>query len=73
MLTKNLILSFEDIIASIQNLNKIEREKLHSSLFELQTDLDLKEAILQGLEDKRNGRVSSHDEVMRDIRAKHEQ
>jgi hypothetical protein len=73
MLSENVKLSFEDIIASLHNLNKVERIRLQTTLFELQSDLDLKEAILEGLADKRSGRVSSHDEILREIRAKHQQ
>ena len=64
-------LNIDDIIASLQNLNNKERAKLQNALFELQNDLDLKEAIQEGLADVKSGRVSSHDSVMKEIKAKH--
>lgn len=64
-------LSVEDIIASLQDLNNNERSRLQSALFELQSDLDLKQAIHEGLEDVKQGRVSSHEAVMKEIKAKY--
>jgi hypothetical protein len=64
-------LSVEDIIASLQNLDNNERSRLQSALFELQSDLDLKQAIREGLEDVKQGRVSSHNAIMKEINAKH--
>jgi len=64
-------LNIDDIIASLQNLDNSERMRLQSALFELQNDLDLKEAIQEGLEDKKSGRVSSHDSIMKEIKEKH--
>ena len=64
-------LNVEDIIASLQDLNNNERSRLQSALFELQSDLDLKQAIHEGLEDVKQGRVSSHEAVMKEIKAKY--
>ena len=64
-------LSVEDIIASLQSLDNNERSRLQSALFELQSDLDLKQAIHEGLEDVKKGRVSSHEAVMKEIKAKY--
>jgi predicted transcriptional regulator len=69
MLTNETKLSIDDIIAALPGLDNSERAKLHNALFELQNDLDLKEAIQEGLEDKKNGRVSSHEAVMAEIKA----
>jgi len=71
MLTENVKLNIDDIIASLQNLDNSERAKLQNALFELQNDLDLKEAIQENLDDRKSGRVSSHDAVMKEINAKH--
>jgi len=68
MLTEMVKLSVEDIIDSLQDLNNNERARLQNALFELQNDLDLKAAIQEGLADIRNGRVSSHEAVMKEIR-----
>jgi hypothetical protein len=73
MLTENLKVSFEDIVSSLQNLNTIERIKLQNSLFELQTDLELKEAILEGLQNKRNNQVSTQEDIASEIRSKFQQ
>jgi len=64
-------LNIDDIIASLQTLDNNERSRLQSALFDLQNDLDLKEAIREGLDDKKNGRVSSHDAVMKEIKEKY--
>ena len=64
-------LNIDDIIASLQDLNNNERTRLQNALFELQNDLDLKEAIQESLEDIKSGRVSSHDAVMKEINLKH--
>lgn len=64
-------LNIDDIIASLQNLDNNERTRLQNALFELQNDLDLKEAIQEGLADVKSGRVSSHNSVMKEIKAKH--
>jgi predicted transcriptional regulator len=71
MLTVQVKLSIDDVIASLQNLNNKEREKLQDALFELQNDLDLQQAIREGLEDVKNGRVHSHEAVMKEIKAKY--
>ena len=71
MLTVQVKLSIEDIIASLQNLDNIEREKLQNALFDLQNDLELREAIQEGLDDVKNGRVSSHESVMKEIKQKY--
>jgi predicted transcriptional regulator len=64
-------LNVDDIIASLPDLDNNERTRLQNALFELQNDLDLKEAIEQGLEDIKNGRVSAHQSVMNEIKAKY--
>ena len=71
MLTVQVKLSIEDIIASLQNLDNVEREKLQNALFDLQNDLELREAIQEGLDDVKNGRVSSHESVVKEIKQKY--
>jgi len=71
MLTDNMKLDIDQIISSLQNLDNKERARLQNALFELQNDLDLKEAIQEGLADVKSGRVSSHESVMKEIKAKH--
>jgi predicted transcriptional regulator len=71
MLTNNIKLNIDDIISSLQNLDNSERAKLQNALFELQNDLDLKDAIQESLDDIKSGRVSSHEAVMKEINAKH--
>jgi predicted transcriptional regulator len=71
MLTVQVKLSIDDIISSLQNLDINEREKLQNALFELQNDLELEQAIQEGLEDIKNGRVSSHEVVMKEIKSKY--
>jgi predicted transcriptional regulator len=71
MLTVQVKLSIDDIISSLQNLDINEREKLQNALFELQNDLELQQAIQEGLEDVKNGRVSSHKVVMKEIKSKY--
>ena len=71
MLTVQVKLNIDDIIASLQNLDNTEREKLQNALFDLQNDLELREAIQEGLDDVKNGRVHSHDAVMKEIKAKY--
>lgn len=65
-------MNIDDIIAYLPNLDNNERARLQNALFELQSDLDLKEAIQEGLEDKKNGRVSSHEAIMAEIKAQYE-
>jgi predicted transcriptional regulator len=48
-------------------LDNGERTRLQNALFELQSDLDLKAAIQEGLEDIKSGRVSAHEAVMKEI------
>ena len=64
-------LNVDDIIASIKTLDNEERARLQSALFELQSDLDLKDAITENLDDRKTGRVSSHDAVMKEIKEKY--
>ena len=64
-------LNIDDIIASLQDMDSNDRMRLQSALFELQNDLDLKEAISEGLEDIKSGRVSSHNSVMKEIKEKY--
>ena len=64
-------LNVDDIIASLQDLTNAERSKLQIALFELQNDLDLKEAIQTGLDDVRYGRVSAHEAIIKDIKAQY--
>ena len=64
-------LNVDEIIASLGTLDNNERARLQSALFELQSDLDLKNAIEQNLDDRKTGRVSSHDAVMKEIKAKY--
>jgi len=71
MLTVQVKLSIEDIIASLQNMDNIEREKLQNALFDLQNDIELRAAIQEGLDDVKNGRVSSHESVMNEIKQKY--
>ena len=69
MLKEDGKLNINDIIASLQTLDNNERAQLQNALFELQNDLDLKEAIQENLQDIKNGRVSAHDAVMKEIKA----
>jgi hypothetical protein len=64
-------LNVDHIIASIKTLDNEERARLQSALFELQSDLDLKDAITENLDDRKTGRVSSHDAVMKEIKEKY--
>ena len=64
-------LNIDDILASLQSLDNNERSRLQSALFELQNDLDLKEAIQENLDDIKNGRVSAHNAVMKEIKEKY--
>ncbi|CAN5418796.1 hypothetical protein BH09BAC6_BH09BAC6_05070 [soil metagenome] len=64
-------LNVDNIIASLQDLDNNERSRLQSALFELQSDLDLKQAIHEGLADAKSGRVSAHDSVMKEIKEKY--
>ena len=64
-------ISLDDIMASLPTLDNTERTKLQNALFDLQNDLDLHQAISEGLDDMKNGRVSSHDFVMSAIKEKH--
>jgi len=71
MLNENGKLNIDVIIASLQSLDNNERSRLQSALFDLQNDLDLKQAINEGLDDIKNGRVSSHEAVMKEIKEKY--
>ena len=71
MVTGQAKLSVEDIIESLYDLDNIEREKLQKALFELQNDLELQNAIQEGLDDIKHGRVSSHEAIMKEIKAKY--
>jgi hypothetical protein len=42
-------MNINDIIEALHTLNKTERTQLQNALFELQCDLDLKEAIQENL------------------------
>jgi|GEM_PF-962049 len=61
-------LNVDDIIASLQDLSNNERAKLQDALISLQSDLDLKAAISENLEDLKTGRVSAHNSVMKEIK-----
>ncbi|HZY38083.1 MAG TPA: hypothetical protein VFE53_15615 [Mucilaginibacter sp.] len=69
MLAVQVKLSVEDIIASLDNLDQDEREKLQYALYNLQNDAALDEAIKEACDDIKNGRVHAHEEVMREIKA----
>jgi len=71
MVTVQVKLSVEDIISSLPELDRFELEKLQNALFELQNDLDLQQAVNEGLEDVKNGRVRPHEAVMNGIKAKY--
>ncbi len=71
MLTLPVKLAFDDIMASLSTLDNTERTKLQNALFDLQNDLDLHQAISEGLDDLKNGRVSSHNLVVNEIKEKH--
>ena len=64
-------LNINDIIASLQDMGSNDRMRLQNALFELQNDLDLKDAISANLDDLKSGRVSSHDAVMKEIKEKY--
>jgi hypothetical protein len=61
-------LNVDDIIASLQDLDNNDRAKLQDALISLQSDLDLKAAISENLQDIKTGRVSAHDSVMKEIK-----
>ena len=69
MQDEKIMISVDEIIASLPDLTNNERTRLHNALFELQNDLDLKQAIEEGLDDQKNGRVSVHNAVMDEIKA----
>jgi predicted transcriptional regulator len=71
MVTVQVKLSVEDIIASLSDFNNLEREKLQDALLGLKDNLELQAAIDEGLEDVRNGRVSTHESVMNEIKLKY--
>jgi predicted transcriptional regulator len=71
LLKRTMNLNIDDIISSLQDMDSTDRMRLQSALFELQSDLDLKKAINEGLEDIKSGRVSSHDSVMKEIKEKY--
>jgi hypothetical protein len=71
MLTVQVKLSVEDIIGSLNNLDEGEREKLQYALYDLQNDAALDEAIKEAREDVRNGKLHSHEDVTREIKAKY--
>jgi predicted transcriptional regulator len=71
MVTVQVKLSVEDIIASLSDFNNLEREKLQDALLELKDNLELQAAIDEGLADVRNGRVSTHESVMSKIKLKY--
>jgi predicted transcriptional regulator len=71
MTTNNTSLNIDDIIAALPGFDNNERAKLHVALFDLQNDLDLQQAIQEGLDDVKNGRVLAHEEVMKEIKAKY--
>ncbi len=70
MLTNNVKLNIDDIISSLQNFDNNERKKLQNALFELQNDLELQQAIQEGLDDVKSGRVNSHEAVMKGNKGK---
>jgi predicted transcriptional regulator len=61
-------LNVDDIIASLQDLSNNDRAKLQNALISLQSDLDLKAAISENLQDIKTGRVRAHDSVMKEIK-----
>jgi predicted transcriptional regulator len=62
-------MNIDDIINMLSTLNKADRLRLQTALFELQCDFDLKEAIQENLADRKSGRVSAHEAVMNEIKA----
>jgi predicted transcriptional regulator len=64
-------LNVDVIIASLQELDKNDRAKLQDALISLQSDLDLKAAISENLQDIKTGRVRAHASVMKEIREKY--
>ena len=71
MLIFQIKLSVDDIIASLASLNHDEREKLQYALYDLQNNAGLDEAIKEAREDVRNGKLHSHEDVTREIKAKY--
>ncbi|MDB4918443.1 hypothetical protein [Mucilaginibacter sp.] len=71
MVTLQVKLSVEDIIASLSDFDNSEIEKLQAALFELKNNLELQVAIDEGLNDVKNGRVSTHESVMSEIKTKY--
>ena len=71
MLTVQVKLMVEDIIASPDDVSYDERGKLQYALYDLQNDTTLDEAITEARGDIKNGRVYAHADVMREIKAKY--
>jgi len=71
MVTVQVKLSVEDIIASLSDFEAIEIEKLQDAIVELKDNLDLQAAVDEGLEDVKNGRISTHESVMAEIKSKY--
>ncbi|MDP9077014.1 MAG: hypothetical protein M3O71_06290 [Bacteroidota bacterium] len=71
MVTVQVKLSVEDIIASLSDFDKLELEKLQDALFELRDGVELQAAVDEGLEDIKAGRVSTHESVMNEIKSKY--
>lgn len=71
MLTVQVKLSIEDIINSLPNLEAKEIDKLQKAIAEFKNDIALQQAIDEGLEDVKHGRVTPSDIVMNEIKAKY--
>jgi predicted transcriptional regulator len=72
MLTVQVKLSVEDIINSLSDLNANEVEKLQNAIVILKEEEEaLQQAINEGLEDVKHGRLTPHDVVMKEIKAKY--
>lgn len=71
MLTIQVKLSVEDIISSLPDLNANEVDKLQNAITVLKNEEALQQAINEGLEDIKQGRVTPHDVVMQEIKARY--
>jgi len=72
MVTLQIKLSIEDIIASLPDLDNEERVKLQRALLELCNEEELEADVNEGLADIENGRSYTHDFVMKEIKAKYQ-
>lgn len=71
MVNIQIKLNIEELIGSLHSLNALELEKLQKALSQLQNERGLEQAVEEGLEDIRQGKVHSHENVIREIKVKY--